>query len=110
MERLILSELVEQFIGQELNMLFSGNLTYYSREARGSSAEVDYLVGRGGKVCPIEVKSGKLKSLHLLLSHYPHVEKGFVLSTAPYGSITDQKLVFLPLYYIEGLINAGWEI
>jgi hypothetical protein len=105
--------LVEQFIGQELNMLLSENLTYYSREARGSSAEVDYLIERGGEICPIEVKSGKsgkLKSLHLLISHYPHIEKGFVLSTAPYGSITNQKLVFLPLYYIEGLINAGWDI
>jgi predicted AAA+ superfamily ATPase len=100
--------LAEQFAGQEFLASGLENLYYWSREAKSSSAEVDYLLVRNGGICPVEIKggaAGKLRSLHLLLKEYPDVERGYVLSTAPYGEIPSQKIVFLPLYYAYGLVR-----
>ena len=99
--------LSEQFVGQEFLSSGLDHLYYWSREAKSSSAEVDFLIVKDNVICPIEIKggaSGRLKSMHLLLQKYPHLEQGFVLSTAPYGTIPDQRLTFLPLYYAYGLI------
>ena len=100
--------LAEQFAGQEFISGGMDQLYYWSREAKSSSAEVDYLIEKGSKIFPVEIKSGsagKLRSLHLLLKKYPNIEQGFVLSTAPYGKIPGQKLTFLPLYYAYGLTS-----
>jgi len=98
--------LAEQFVGQEFMSSGMDNLYYWSREAKSSSAEVDYLIVKNSKIYPVEIKSGpggKLRSLHLLFQKHPNIEQGFVLSTAPYGKIPEQKLTFLPLYYAYGL-------
>ncbi|MEZ5196997.1 MAG: AAA family ATPase [Bacteroidales bacterium] len=100
--------LAEQFVGQEFLSAGIENLYYWSRDAKSSSAEVDYLIVRNSKIYPIEVKggaAGKLRSMHLLLQKYPNIDQGYVLSTAPYGNIHEQKLTFLPLYYAFGLIE-----
>lgn len=100
--------LAEQFAGQEFISSGLENLFYWSREAKSSSAEVDSLLVRNNKICPVEIKgvaAGKLRSLHLLLKEYPNVDQGYVLSTAPYGEIPAQKMVFLPLYYAYGLVH-----
>lgn len=100
--------IAEQFTGQELISAGMENLYYWSREAKSSSAEVDYLISRKNKIYPVEIKggaSGKLRSMHLILDHYPHIEQGYILSTAPFAKITEQKLTFLPLYYAYGLIK-----
>jgi len=100
--------LAEQFVGQELASGGMDNLYYWSREVKSSSAEVDYLIVRNGKIYPVEVKggaAGSLRSLHLLLQKYPHIEQGYVLSTVPYGEIPEQRLTFLPLYYAFGLMK-----
>lgn len=66
--------LAEVFVGLEL--LHNGpvymrpELHYWHREARGSCAEVDYVIQRGRHILPIEVKSGGrggMKSLHMFL-------------------------------------------
>ena len=57
----------------------------------------------------VEIKggaAGNLKSMHLLLEKYPHIERGYVLSTAPYGELPEQSLVFLPLYYAYSLAGG----
>jgi predicted AAA+ superfamily ATPase len=110
--------LAEQFVGQELRAALKDPpmgdvLHYWSRagEARGSSAEVDYLVAMDGRIVPIEVKSGpagKLRSLHLLLREYPQCAPGLVLSEAPFARLPEQGLVFAPLYYaghLDGIIG-----
>ena len=100
--------LAEQFAGQEFISSGLENLYYWSREAKSSSAEVDYLLVRNNKICPVEIKggvAGKLRSLHLLLREFPNVDQGYVLSTAPYGEMPSQKIVFLPLYYAYGLVH-----
>ena len=94
-------KLAEQFVAQELIAWHSSELFYWSRNARGSSAEVDYLTVKNGNIYPIEVKSGpsgSLRSLHLLLEKYPNCPQGIVLYSGPYRNLPDQKLVFLPLY------------
>jgi len=94
-------KLAEQFVAQELLAWHSSDLFYWAREARGSNAEVDYLVVREGKIYPVEVKSGaggSLRSLHLMLKKYRNCPQGLVLYSGPGNSIPEQKLMFLPLY------------
>ncbi len=101
--------LAEQFVGQEFISAGFENLYYWSREAKSSSAEVDYLIVKNNKIYPVEIKAGaagKLRSLHLLLEKHSHIEQGFVLSIAPYGKIPNQKLTFIPLYYAYGLLGG----
>ena len=93
--------LAEQFVAQEMLMWNGTALYYWAREAKSSSAEVDYLTVRDGTVYPVEVKSGaggRLKSLHLMLATYPNCPKGLVLYGGPYRELPEQKLVFMPLY------------
>ena len=98
--------LAEQFAGQELTCANDGNVYYWARDKKGSSAEVDYLITSDGVPFPIEVKSGKagsLKSMHMLLKNFPDCPYGIVLSTRPFEELKEQKLIFLPLYYAGGL-------
>lgn len=92
----------EQLVGQELTASQGSELYYWSREARGSGAEVDYLAVAEGRIFGVEVKSGsagRLRSLHLLIGSYPGIAGGLVFSSRPYSELTGQKLTFLPLYF-----------
>lgn len=94
--------LAEQFVGQELACATDGNLCYWSRDKKGSGAEVDYVISLNATPYPIEVKSGKagsLKSMHMVLKNYPDCTSGIVFSTRPFETLAAQKLIFLPLYY-----------
>ncbi len=94
-------KLAEQFVAQELLVWHSSELYYWSRETRGSNAEIDYLVVRDGTIYPVEVKSGasgSLRSLHLMLRTYPNCPRGLVLHGSPFSELKEQKLRFLPLY------------
>jgi predicted AAA+ superfamily ATPase len=93
--------LAEQFIGQEMLVSQKGDLYYWDRQSKGSTAEVDYLAVLNGRIHPVEVKSGaagSLKSLHLFLASYPESGKAFVFSDRPYADLPEQKITFLPLY------------
>ncbi len=95
--------LAEQFVGQELLAHGYNQLFYWAREAKSSTAEVDYLIENNGKIIPIEVKSGtagRLKSLHLLLKTFPQIDSGYVCSSAPFAELPEQRLKFIPLYSI----------
>ena len=95
-------KLAEMFVGLEIKKAAGRtadtNLFYWHREARGSNAEVDYLVQKGGRIVPVEVKSGRkgaMRSLGMLMD-----EKGFPLglrfsqeNLSEYGRIRT-----LPLY------------
>jgi predicted AAA+ superfamily ATPase len=94
-------KLAEQFVAQELLAWHSSELHYWARDARGSSAEVDYLAVRQGEIYPVEVKSGtggSLRSLHLMLKKYLNCPKGLVLYSGTYKNLPEQKITFLPLY------------
>ncbi len=98
--------LAEQFVAQQLIACNKGELYFWAREAKSSTAEVDFLTECNGQICPIEVKSGKagrLKSLHLLLQEYPNIQTGYVCSSQPFAELPAQKLKFIPLYAIESI-------
>jgi hypothetical protein len=93
--------MAEQFVGQEMMVSQQGDLYYWDRQAKSSSAEVDYLAVLNGRIHPVEVKSGaagSLRSLHLFLATYPECGKAFVFSDRPYADLPEQKITFLPLY------------
>ncbi len=102
--------LAEQFVGQEIIATTDSDLYYWSREAKNSNAETDYLIEKNGDIIPVEVKSGSsgsLKSLHLLMSKYPDIKTSYVFSDARYRTIPEQKLTFIPLYFTgSACINA----
>jgi predicted AAA+ superfamily ATPase len=94
-------KMAEQFVGQELRNANNRQLYYWSRDARGSSAETDYLIEKEGEIIPIEVKSGKsgrLTSLHLLLDSFPDLKMAYVFTEDKYGELAEKGIKFLPLY------------
>src|SRR3972149_3195564 len=93
--------MAEQFVGQEMLVSQNGSLYYWNRQAKSSSAEVDYLAVLNGRIYPVEVKSGavgSLKSLHLFMAAYPECGKALVFSDRPFADLPEQKITFLPLY------------
>jgi len=95
--------MAEQFVGQEMVVSQGSDLYYWAREARGSSAEVDYLAVVQDSIFGVEVKSGpagRLRSMHLLLETYQNCAGGMVFSSGPYAELPEQRLTFIPLYYV----------
>ena len=93
--------MAEQFVGQEMVLSQKEDLYYWSRRAKSSSAEVDYVAVIDGRIHPVEVKSGasgRLKSLHLFLEKYKNSPRGIVFSMQPYAELAEKNIVFIPLY------------
>ena len=91
----------EQFIGQEIcaNSNFKREKLYWTRDKRGSSAEVDYMIEHTHGVIPVEVKagaSGKLKSMHLLLETNPDISEGIKVSLDNFEK--QNNIQSIPLY------------
>ena len=108
-------QLAEQFVAQEMLTWQESGVYYWAREAKSSSAEVDYLAVREGAIYPVEVKSGtggRMRSLHLLLKSYPNCPYGVVLYSGCFHELPEQKLTFLPLYCAAtiGDAQAGKDI
>ena len=104
----------EQFVGQELICLEgvkkNSDLYYWDRTARGSTAEIDFLVAIGGNVVPLEVKSsafGHLKSLHLFLNKYPSVPYGLKISEQNFTR--QEKIAAVPLYSVLLLRSLNFQ-
>jgi uncharacterized protein len=93
--------MAEQFVGQEMTVSQNGNLYYWNRQTKSSSAEVDYLAVLDGKIHPVEVKSGaagSLKSLHLFVETYRNCGNALVFSMRPYAELPEQRISFIPIY------------
>ncbi len=97
----------EQFVGQELvgnsDPFTRAGLYYWAREARTSSAEVDYLVACGTQVLPLEVKAGKcgtLRSMQLFLQQY-RTPLGIKVSQT--NVQFEDSIMCIPLYALEAL-------
>lgn len=115
--------LAEQFIGQHLLYMeepyLPPELYYWSRDKKGSSAEVDYIIASGNQVVPIEVKAGKtgkLRSIHVFLSEKKRmlaVRFNSALSeiTEIKKESSNAKLLSLPHYMVgqvRRLIREAW--
>ena len=94
--------LAELFAGLELAKSgdpFEENALYYwQREARGSNAEVDYLVQNGNDIVPVEVKSGTsgaMQSMHRFLAE-KKAAVGLRVSQENFGAYGAIRV--LPLY------------
>lgn len=95
--------MAEQFVGQEMAISQNGAVYYWSRRAKSSAAEVDYLATVNGTIHPVEVKSGtagSLKSLHLLLKTYPNCGRALVFSMRPFAELPEHGITFMPLYSV----------
>ena len=97
--------LAEQFVAQELRVTQDqGKLYYWQRLEKSSTAEVDFLAVKQGKIIPIEVKSGaagRLRSLHLFLEQYSQIHSAYIFLDAPYQEPKNNQLIFMPLYFIH---------
>ncbi len=109
----------EQFIGQHLMRLQNEQprLCYWLREGKSANAEVDYIISRGMRIIPVEVKAGKsgsLKSLQQIMLH-KHLNFAIRFDTNPpslqevrHATSSPQgtrpvifSLLSLPLYLVE---------
>ena len=115
--------IAEQFVGQHLQAILADKqnreLNYWLREGKSSNAELDFVVGLGGNIIPIEVKSGAtgtLKSLHQFMgtkqaplavrfdSNLPAVQQiDTVINVKKKRENVKYKLLSLPLYLVERL-------
>jgi len=98
--------IAEQFVAQELlacaDPYADKKLHFWAREARGSNAEVDFLIEIGGMPIPVEVKAGargSLKSMRLFLNEYPNTLLGIRYSMHEL-SYFDQ-ILSIPLYMVN---------
>ncbi len=96
----------EQFVGQEIlanaEPYSEPELFFWARDARGSSAEIDYLIEIGGNSIPVEVKSGStgsLKSMRLFLDKYPETPLGIRYSM--HDLSYHNRILSIPLYMLS---------
>jgi predicted AAA+ superfamily ATPase len=99
--------LAEQFVGQELLAYGSfyepAQLYFWTREQRGSTAEIDFIININSIIVPIEVKSGttgRLKSLRLFMDDKKS-QVGVQISQRPLS--LEQSILSIPLYMIGEL-------
>ncbi len=107
--------IAEHIVGQELLAMSESvmnKLSFWVRDKKQSSAEIDYLYQYNGKLIPIEVKSGsigKLRSLHLFMDNAPHtvavrVYQGeYLVQKAKTIAGKEFTLLNLPFYMVHRL-------
>lgn len=109
---------VEQVVGQHLlharPLWEEPELFYWAREKPTSSAEVDYVIARGGHIVPVEVKAGKTGRLRSLWQFVAEKKARLALrfnadkpsmldatDTMHDGTRISYRLLSLPLYLID---------
>jgi predicted AAA+ superfamily ATPase len=100
--------IAEQYTGLELlkssSPFRSVSLYYWHREAKSSSAEVDYVIQKEARIIPVEVKSGKtgsMKSLHMFMAEKKS-QTGVRVSLENYS--VSEKILIYPLYAVSDLL------
>jgi uncharacterized protein len=110
-------KVAEHIAGQEIRYTMSSSLhplTFWVREKKTSSAEVDFVLPFEGQLIPVEVKSGsagKLRSLHQYMEIAPH-DIAVRLYAGPYRidsthtpSAKSFRLINIP-YFHASLISS----
>ena len=111
--------LAEQFVGQQLRALQTPSMDpelFYWQRTGGRLGELDYIIQQGGRIVPVEVKSGpggKMKSLHQFMAekgldlavrcnmNLPVIENIQVKTTL--GQPVAYRLLSVPIYLTETL-------
>lgn len=101
--------IAEQFTGLELLKAAScyrqETLYFWQREAKGSNAEVDYVIRKGEQIIPVEVKSGtkgSMQSLHLFMKEKKS-KSGIRVSFENYSGF--ENIEIIPLYGVSDLVS-----
>lgn len=106
--------IAEQFVGQELATWQDAGplspLTYWHRESKGSSAEVDYLLEHGKRILPVEVKEGTQGGMKSLRRFLEEKEQTAGLKISKYGFSNDGTVVTIPFYGLERLFTEPWVL
>lgn len=94
--------LMENIVAQELRS-YGHKLYFYSRSdtnQRENNMEIDFLIREKGKICPVEVKSGKYRkhsSLDKFKSKFKgKIGKAYILYTK--DILMEEDVIHLPLY------------
>lgn len=102
--------LAEVFVGLELIKNHTAHtrpeLYYWHREARGSNAEVDYVIQHGSAIVPVEVKAGTrghMQSMTLFMKERG-LEKGIRASLEHFSGYG--RIEVIPLYAVGRLARA----
>lgn len=106
--------LSEQFVAQEL-LAYSDKyepreLSFWAREKKGSSAEVDFVIQEGSWIIPVEVKAGttgRLRSLHLFMEEKKS-RIGIRISQHPLAF--QEGILSVPLYLIGEIPRLVREV
>lgn len=95
--------LAEQFVGQELlaqsKYYENAQLFYWTREARNSLAEVDFIYNIGSNIVPIEVKAGTTGQLRSLKTFMKEKQQ-------PIGIRISQQ----PLSFFDGVLSIPFYL
>ena len=84
-------------------------LYYWQREAKGSTAEIDYLIAKDMQILPIEVKAGTqggMKSLYYYMEQ-KNIHHAIRTSLENFGQIEREASVIdiYPLYALSSLLK-----
>ncbi len=103
--------IAEIFVGLELicngPVHISRQLFYWHREARGSNAEIDYLIQQAEHIVPIEVKAGtkgQMQSMYIFLKSH-RAECGVRVSLENFSEYEQIKV--FPLYAVYKIQQRG---
>ncbi|MEI8054849.1 MAG: ATP-binding protein [bacterium] len=94
--------LCEQFVGQELlaysDCYENTKLHYWTREKKGSLAEIDFVITFGTKIMPIEVKAGKTGWLRSLRSFIEEKNCPFGIRISKHPLSLESQIISIPFY------------
>lgn len=99
--------IAEQLVGQELRAYADrytpGDLFFWARDKKGSSAEVDYVTTVDSQIIPVEVKAGKTGVLKSLKSFLQEKDRRMGVRVSQQELSFHDAVLSLPLYMIEQL-------
>jgi predicted AAA+ superfamily ATPase len=99
--------IAEQFVGLELlkssSCYMPKDLYFWSRENPQSHAEVDYVIQKGEKIIPIEVKSGKQGKMQSMWMFMKEKNSNYGIRTSLENFCKYQNINVYPLYAIGNI-------
>jgi predicted AAA+ superfamily ATPase len=104
--------LAEALVGQELiayeHPSRREQLYYWKRDARASEAEVDYVIQQKQHIIPVEVKSGKGKTLRSMQSFLEsHTNSAYGIRVSTHNYSVHETIHSYPLYAIARISIDG---
>jgi uncharacterized protein len=104
----------EQLVGQELlaygDPYVNGQLFYWEREKKGSTAEVDYVIQVESHIIPVEVKAGTTGSLKSLAQFLSEKKQPFGVRLSQHPLSYHDQILSVPLYLISQLSRLAHQI